>query len=322
MLAEPALARLGGGATALRQVIRRSEARTTPVPAPRPWNFAELAFEELDVRYDEGTRILWQYMRPKGRPSFTLGLLREMTAVQRWLERGFASLAAGDEAPVRYSVMASRIPTIYNLGGDLPLFAHLIRQQDRDGLRAYAHACIDVQYSRAAKTHLSIVSISLVQGDALGGGFESALADDLIIAEKSAKFGLPEILFNLFPGMGAYSFLSRRIDPVRARQMIVSGRIYGAEELQAMGIVDVLAEDGRGEEAVYDYVKRGERSFNAHQAVHKLRQMSHPVSREELIAITDLWVETALNIEPGDLKKMERLASAQDRRWRALARVA
>ena len=50
-----------------------------------------------------------------------------------------------------------------------------------------------------------------MQGECLGGGFEAALSSDVIVAEKSARFGFPEILFNLFPGMGAYSFLERKI---------------------------------------------------------------------------------------------------------------
>ena len=45
----------------------------------------------------------------------------------------------------------------------------------------------------------TLTKIVLVQGDALGGGFECALASDVIVAEESAQMGLPEILFNLFP---------------------------------------------------------------------------------------------------------------------------
>jgi DSF synthase len=48
-----------------------------------------------------------------------------------------------------------------------------------------------------------VTTIALVQGDALGGGFETALSSNVLIAERSAKLGFPEILFNLFPGMGA-----------------------------------------------------------------------------------------------------------------------
>ena len=53
------------------------------------------------------------------------------------------------------------------------------------------------------------MTVALIQGDAIGGGFEAMLTNDVVIAERTAKFGLPEILFNLFPGMGAHSFLKR-----------------------------------------------------------------------------------------------------------------
>ena len=96
----------------------------------------------------------------------------------------------------------------------------------------------------------SMTTISLIQGEALGGGFESALSSNVIIAERRARMGFPEILFNLFPGMGAYSLLSRRLGMKRAEDMIFSGRIYTAEELHEMGVVDLLVEDGTGETAV------------------------------------------------------------------------
>lgn len=273
---------------------------------------------ELGVRLDPHARVLWQHMKPTGRPSFTMGLLSDMRAAQRWVESVLANVGEAGEAPMRYVVMASRMPGIFNLGGDLPLFVQLIRAKDRAGLRRYAHACIDVQYARAINMGTPVVSVSLVQGDALGGGFECALAADIIVAERGAKFGLPEILFNLFPGMGAYSLLSRRIGPARAEEMILSGRIYSAEELKAMDVVDIVAPDGHGEEAVYQYVEEHDRSFNAHRAVYKVRRMVNPVSHQELLDVTDLWVETALTLENSDLRKMERLAAAQDRRWSAI----
>ena len=66
--------------------------------------------------------------------------------------------------------MASRMPGIFNLGGDLRLFADLIRDKNRVMLEKYARACIEPQYMRSIKMNLPVISISLVQGDALGGG--------------------------------------------------------------------------------------------------------------------------------------------------------
>jgi DSF synthase len=270
--------------------------------------------EELELTYDSEKRILWQYMVPDGRPSFTHGLIRDISATLNLVERVCAESEGGD-SPISYLVLGSHIPGMFNLGGHLPLFMQLIEQKDRDSLRRYAHACINEQYRWAVNHNLPVCTIALVQGDALGGGFEAALAHNVIIAEKSAKFGLPEVLFNLFPGMGAYSFLSRRLDAARAERMILSGRVYSADELHEIGIIDRVAEDGEGTKAVYDYVRERERSRSAWQAVVKARQIVNPITRKELTDITDLWVETAMSLSPADLRRMRHLATAQDRRW-------
>ena len=61
-------------------------------------------------------------------------------------------------------------------------------------------------------------TIALVQGDALGGGMELALSCHTIVAEEGVGMGLPEVLFGLFPGMGAYSFLCKRVSPQLAER--------------------------------------------------------------------------------------------------------
>ena len=220
-------------------------------------------YDELDVDFDARTGTYWGFMKPRGRPSFTRGLLRNLDDMQDSIKRMAAARRRAGQSPVRYFVLASRVPGVFNLGGDLALFADLIRKGDRPGLQSYARACIDVLHTNSIALDLPLVTIALVQGHAQGGGFEAALACDVIVAEKSAKFGLPEILFKLFPGMGAYSLLARRLDTVRAEKMILSGRIYSAEELHEMGLVDVLAEDGHGEDAVRDFLSQQGRRHGA-----------------------------------------------------------
>lgn len=270
--------------------------------------------DNLRVTFDRNQRILWWSMRPRRRPSFTAELLADMKMVADGLESLFAG-AAGNEPPVGHLVLSSLIPGIFNLGGDLSLFLGLIERRDRAGLVRYAHHCADGQHRIASNFGLPISTIAMIQGDALGGGFEAALANDVIIAERSAKFGLPEVLFNLFPGMGAYSFLARRIGAVEAERMILSGRIYSAEELAATGVVDAVVDDGAGPAAVYDHIVAFERIGRARQAVLQARRIVNPVSREELIRIADVWVETALMLSSRDLRRMRHLAMAQDRRW-------
>jgi len=254
-------------------------------------------------------------MRPKGRPSCTRGLLSELAQMQASLKRSFVE---ADEAPIGYFVLGSHIPGIFNLGGDLALIQECVRRADRSTLAAYAHACIDVLYSNYIAYNLPLVTIALVQGEALGGGFEMALCFDVIVAERKAKFGLPEILLNLFPGMGAFSLLSRKLDAARAERMIMSGRIFGAEELEQMGLIEVLAEDGQGEDVLREYLKRNSRRQATHHSLHEIRRRINPLSLEELRDVSRLWVDAVLRLEGQDLRNMERLASAQLRRMRRI----
>lgn len=275
---------------------------------------------ELETVHDDDRRIFWQFMAPRGRPSFTPGLLRDMTRALDSVEAMAAGRYGERGRRIGFMVLASRLPGIFNLGGDLPHFIEAIEKGDRERLALYARVCARGQYRRAIALDLPICTIALVQGDALGGGFEAALAHDVIIAEKGASFALPEVLFNLFPGMGAYSFLSRRLGSAQAERIILGGRVHTAEEMHGLGVVDVLVEDGRGVEAVHEFVEDFGRAGAARRALLKARRIVSPVTLRELIEIADLWVDAALTLGPSDLRRMHHLAKAQDRRWNKVQR--
>jgi DSF synthase len=281
---------------------------------PAHVELAAKRYDNLDVHIDPEARTYWCTMLPQGRGSFTPGLLADMVDVQRDIKRMFTERAHEAKRPFDYFVVNSQVPGTFNLGGDLALFAEKIRSGDREALRQYAYTCIKVVHTSHISFDVPCVTLALVQGDALGGGFECALSMDMIVAERSAKLGLPEIMFNLFPGMGAYSFLSRRLDAARAEKMILSGKIYTAEELHEMGIVDILAEDGEGETAVREYIDRHAYRHNAYRAVFQARKRVNPVTFDELRDITDIWVEAAMGLSESDLRRMGRLTAAQDRR--------
>jgi DSF synthase len=253
-------------------------------------------------------------MRPHERPSFTTGLLGDLARSQRSIKRLFADAPSPEDQPLRFYVLASRLPGVFNLGGNLSLFAERIRQRDRGSLMAYARSCIEVLYTNAVSFNRPVVTIALVQGDALGGGFEAALSCNVIIAERGAKFGLPEVLFNLFPGMGAYSFLSRKLGAARAEELIMSGRTYGSEEMHAMGLVHRVVEPGQGEDAVRGYIERSARRHRAHCGIYRAGQAVNPLPFEELVRVAEFWVDGALGLGEADLRVMERLVARQDRR--------
>lgn len=267
------------------------------------------AYKQLTTYFDPHNQVAWGYMHAEPRPCFTPTLLRELLA---WGNGMIGMIDDPVQLDVKYFVLASKVPDTFSLGGDLSLFMQHIEARDRAALLHYAISCIDCSY--AVHSHLNrpnVTSIALVQGQALGGGFESALAANVLIAERGARMGLPEILFNLFPGMGAMTFLGRRVGHHQAEKIIRSGKLYLAEELYEMGVVDVLAEPGEGEGAVCDYIRREEKSRNGILALRAAREVSQPASYDELVRITEIWVDAALRLEAKDLRMMERLVSRQ-----------
>lgn len=270
------------------------------------------SFKKIETRYDDKNEAMWCYMNAEGRPCVSPELLVEFKEFQDTIIRNHGTEAENSHPDVHYIILASKTPGVFNLGGDLELFIKLILNSDRNGLLDYARACIDVLYLNAQNLNLPLTTIALIQGKAFAGGFEAALSCNFIIAEKSAQIGFPDIKFNMFPGMGAYSFVARRLDAARAERMILSGEIYGAEEIYKMGLIDVLTNDGEGEKAVADLIRRHKRSRKGYLAVQKVRNRYSMLKYEELFDITKIWVDTALSLDKRDLRLMEKLIKAQD----------
>ncbi|TWI12742.1 crotonase/enoyl-CoA hydratase family protein [Aerolutibacter ruishenii] len=268
---------------------------------------------------DDAGNEIWMYMhadnRPGIRPCFRTELMMDMHA---YLASVAAPHAGVGTRGLRHLVIASAAPA-FNLGGDLELFGKLIRSGNRAELLAYAQSCVEGVYQFHTGLGGDFRTIALVQGDALGGGLELALSCHDIVAEQGVDMGLPEVLFGLFPGMGAYSFLSRRIGPHAAERMILEGRLYTSDELHAMGVVDVLVPKGQGPQAVRELIRQQQRAPHAHRALNRVRALSQPVAREELMAITETWVDTALQLGDRSLRTMERIVRAQARRGTNLA---
>ncbi|MFM7633643.1 MAG: crotonase/enoyl-CoA hydratase family protein [Betaproteobacteria bacterium] len=284
--------------------------RLSDAPAPAAW--PRRMMQQVDVSYDPRFRTLWTYMKPIGIPCFNQNMIEELHHLFSKMHSHQGQTVCGHEwVPVDYSVIASRRAEIFNLGGDLRLFLNLIREKDREGLLNYAMYCVDGIYSRIRGYEASTVTISLVQGDALGGGFEFALASDVIIAEAGTRLGFPEILFNLFPGLGAYSFLARRIGPREAETMLLSGNIYTAEKLAELGVVDIVAPAGEGERTVENWIRKHHHQLNGMRTIYDCRKHIWPISYQELSDIASMWVDAALKIQDKDLRMMSRLLKAQ-----------
>ncbi|MDD1450405.1 crotonase/enoyl-CoA hydratase family protein [Sphingomonas sp. H160509] len=274
------------------------------MPSRRPFEFVD-----LETHFDSELETLWTYMRQRSRPSFNPSLLAEFT---QW-QNDIAAARSSATMPIRYVVLGSRFPGVFSLGGDLDLFSAHIRNGDRAALVRYGRACVHILHRNMLSLDQPIITIGLVEGDALGGGFEALLSFNVVIAERGTHFGLPETNFGLFPGMGAHCFLSRRLGAARAEQMILSGRSYTAEELYELGIVHALADPGMGRAEVERYIRQNRRRHSGHCAIYEASRSVNPLPLVELQAVVDLWADAALRLSEADLKLMRRLVGAQTR---------
>ena len=272
-----------------------------------------LALTELDVLYEDTSEALWTFMRPAGRPSFTPPMLGDFDAWQRLISANFGP----GQVPLKYLVLGSRAPGVFCFGGDLELFEGLIRSGNRAGLAEYGYRCVEILHRNINALDLPILTIGLVQGQALGGGFEALLSFDHIIAERGSTFGLPEVMFGLFPGMGAHAILSRKLGGAMADRVILSNETYSAEQMYDLGIVHQLAEPGEGVAAVREFMAKSVRRHSGLVGARRASRRANAIPLAELRDIVDHWADAALQLREQDLKLMHRLASAQAKLPRA-----
>ena len=261
--------------------------------------------KQISAYYEEGRRVIWMMLRAQPRPCFNHELIDEIMTLAR---------AAKDSGlPIDFWVTGSLIPQIYNVGGDLNFFSEAIRGGRREALRAYARACVDAcAASRGFDT--GAISLAMIEGTALGGGFEAALAHHFVLAQNNARMGFPENGLQPLPGMGGYSLVARRSGMRLAEELIGTGESHTAEWFQARGLVDVLFEPGDAYKATRTFIDVLRPKLNGTRAMLRARQRVLRLSRSELMDITEDWVEAAFSIDPKDRAYMERLVIAQNRR--------
>jgi DSF synthase len=263
-------------------------------------------YKTLRLEWDSDLRLLRARMQVRPIQCYSLAAMGELQSV-------FTELSA-NPGLARHFVLSSDVPRVFNFGGDLSLFVLLVRARDIDSLRLYGQRCVDLIWWVEQAANIGVHTLALAQGDTLGGGLESVLPFHRVVFEKSVQAGYPEVLFNLFPGMGAWDFTVRRAGMAVASEMVLSGRLFSADELLYRRVIDVVAEDGKGEVVVEQIVHDTEPRHRGTLAALRAQRMAHPVRRESLDAIVDHWAQTALTLTDRDLRLMERLARAQVRK--------
>lgn len=270
-----------------------------------------LELRELEFEHDPAVGAVWAFQLHLERPSFTLQLLADIRAFQRAIFNFHRNYPEDAARAARFIVYASRVPGVFNLGGDLKYFLECVEADDRAALSDYASACIDVCYHNYMGLHSHLITASLVAGDALGGGFEAVLSGDFVVADERARFGLPEVLYGLFPGMGAYTFLSRRLGQAAAERLILEGRVLSAAEVDEMNLLAQVVGEGEGAATMDNYLSNISHKFDAFFAVFEARRLSQPVRYEEMAEIAERWVDVAMALGDKNIRKIRKFVHAQ-----------
>lgn len=208
------------------------------------------------------------------------------TAQARAIGQACAELSG--DARVRAVVVSSACEKAFCVGADLKeraSFTDADLWRQRPIMRAAFTGVLD----------LPVPAIAAVHGYALGGGFELALSCDLIVADQTAVFGLPEVSVGLVPGGGGTQLLARRIGWSRAFDLIVTARRVDAQEAERLGFVDRL-------------VPPGEAGRTAIELAHRIALNSPVGVRQAKRALRLSWgTDLATGLE------------AEDAAWRATA---
>jgi DSF synthase len=278
----------------------------TPVQAAKLDILLTRKYNYLQLEWREEFSALRMRTRVQPIQCYSLAAMAEMQRVLQDIE----------DAPglVKHFVLSSDVAGVFNFGGDLSLFVLLIRSGDIDSLRLYGKRCVDLVWWMENASRLGIYTTVMVQGDVLGGGLESVLPFHHVIFERSAQAGFPEVLFNLFPGMGAWNFTMRKAGCTVANDLILSGKLYNADDLQARNLVDAVADDGQGDMAIDAVLAATTPRLRGVVAALEARRTAAPISYDTLTTIVDQWADTAMQLTTRDLRLMERLARAQARK--------
>jgi enoyl-CoA hydratase len=180
-----------------------------------------MAYQDIIFEKDGNIGII-RFNRPKALNAITENVLDELDDAVSAVEK--------DES-IRALVLTGEGDKAFVAGADIGHLAKL----SAIGLRAFSGKGQDLLF-RIEGLHLPV--IACVNGFALGGGLEIAMACDFIYASEDAKFGLPEINLGIFPGFGGTQRLPRIVGKALAKELSMTGGMLGADEARGAGIVN------------------------------------------------------------------------------------
>jgi len=247
----------------------------------------------------------------KNGKSFNLDLLNE---ISDFFLKVFNKPNKNGENRV-FAIMGEKDSGIFNVGGDLKLFLSLIEKRDSLSLLKYGESCLKlIDKSLQAKNH-NMTTVSIINGHALGGGLESALSCDIIIAEEGYDISLPEIKMGFFPGMGAFELLSKRIGVQKTKEFILEGKTFKTDDLFKMGVFDYLVKKGEGVEKLKKVIIEERKCQAANNSIRKICDRAYPIKYEDLKQTLNYWIESIMSINEPQKKLIRMIINKQNKKF-------
>jgi enoyl-CoA hydratase/carnithine racemase len=189
----------------------------------------------LDVRREGDVTVL------------TLQREEKLNAISAQLE-GELLAALSEEVGTSRCVVFAGAGKAFSAGADINEF----RDADAESIAAYYRGTGDV-YERIAA--LPIPTIGAIHGWCLGGALELALAFDFRIADETAVFGLPEVQLGIIPSSGGTHRLVRLLGPAKAKELMLLGRRFDAQDAKGLGLVTEVVPAGKAVERALEIAK-------------------------------------------------------------------
>ncbi len=201
-----------------------------------------------------------------------------------------AAFARGDASAILFT---SAVPAGFCAGADLRELHERLEglgpKERRAGIRGFLSRIHRVM---TTFDESPMPTIAAVHGVTFGGGFELALTMDLVVADRTARFGFPELRLGLIPGFGGIPRLKRDLGNARVRDLLLTGRTLGADRAHEIGLVAQLVAEGRAPEIARG-TARHLLKFDRVAAAAAKRFVKH-VPREELELEIELFTDLFL----------------------------
>uniref|UniRef100_A0AAR2ILC9 AU RNA binding protein/enoyl-CoA hydratase n=1 Tax=Pygocentrus nattereri TaxID=42514 RepID=A0AAR2ILC9_PYGNA len=231
------------GVCTLQDVMQRA------VCSLRRYSSESKAGEELTVRYLDGGDsgiVVFGVNRPKAKNAISKNLVKMMSEAVESVKKN---------NKVRSVILCSMVPGVFCAGADLKERAKM-HQSEVGPFVSKARALI------TELGNLPMPTIAAIDGAALGGGLEMALACDIRIAATSAKMGLVETKLAIIPGAGGTQRLPRTVGVSLAKELIFAARVIDGTEAKALGLVNHAVEQNKSGDAAYLRALELAREFN------------------------------------------------------------